>query len=537
MIEIISSIGLATQNPVVPYFSGILSKILSLIYFNWEIGLSIYGIFLLLTNLLIIFGVSNFVNYTKNELSFVVILVFNLLMIPISILSPTYTIVSILATGVGIIGSILYYKTSGKKFMVFTFYFLLIVSGYLIRPQAFFGTATLFIILFLSVIFLYFKKIKLNLSLLVSQIVIFGLIICVDYYLKEISENQDIYSLEFTTFNNLYGSISYTPQLLKMHQEIIAGNIMQGIWSNVDFILLREWVYADNFVYNSKNLRAAIESISTNFSFLDFFTVDFKAALVQIFSETQIFISILIIFTMTIFLSISFGKFDPVKIWLFSAVIISYFLVFYFLLSFSRLPVRVTFPFLLLLLLSLIVVFDISRQIDTRKQKIFFNAYLLILILTLLNFYVQNDFGIKKVTELNLSKLNSSILRDHELSSFSKSAIYVGPISFFPTSNVQAYSESKVWTSNANSLPLSWATFSPYWRNSAKRLDLDINNIYNSLATKKGVYWVSDNRIAEILNMYMNDHNIYRGKLCSLAKLSGPDQAEVFTYQAKEDDC
>jgi hypothetical protein len=35
----------------------------------------------------------------------------------------------------------------------------------------------------------------------------------------------------------------------------------------------------------------------------------------------------------------------------------------------------------------------------------------------------------------------------------------------------------------------------------------------------------------------MNDRQIYRGKLCSVAKLSGSDQAEIFTYQAKETDC
>jgi hypothetical protein len=37
--------------------------------------------------------------------------------------------------------------------------------------------------------------------------------------------------------------------------------------------------------------------------------------------------------------------------------------------------------------------------------------------------------------------------------------------------------------------------------------------------------------------MYMNDHEIIRGKMCPLADLSGNDNAKVFTYQAKEDDC
>jgi len=66
---------------------------------------------------------------------------------------------------------------------------------------------------------------------------------------------------------------------------------------------------------------------------------------------------------------------------------------------------------------------------------------------------------------------------------------------------------------------------------------LDTNNLYNSLAKQENVYWVSNSYLAEILEMYMNDRNIYRGKLCSVAKLTGPDQAEIFTYQAKVEDC
>jgi hypothetical protein len=93
------------------------------------------------------------------------------------------------------------------------------------------------------------------------------------------------------------------------------------------------------------------------------------------------------------------------------------------------------------------------------------------------------------------------------------------------------------WSVGKKILPLSWATYSPYWIKLASKLNLDSTNIYNSLAKQENVYWVSNSYLAEILEMYMNDRQIYRGKLCSVAKLSGPDKAEIFTYQAKENDC
>ena len=93
------------------------------------------------------------------------------------------------------------------------------------------------------------------------------------------------------------------------------------------------------------------------------------------------------------------------------------------------------------------------------------------------------------------------------------------------------------WKSGHSTLALDWSTFSPTWRGTVDKLGLDSNNVYNSLATQENVYWISNSYLAEILNMYMNDRQIYRGKLCSVAKLTGDDQAEIFTYQAKETDC
>jgi hypothetical protein len=152
-------------------------------------------------------------------------------------------------------------------------------------------------------------------------------------------------------------------------------------------------------------------------------------------------------------------------------------------------------------------------------------------------FHTQNEFGYFQLKEQNESKLIFSSQRNQELDNFSKYATYVGPVSYFPISNQGVFLKNTFWSTGERTLPLSWATYSPYWYDLAKDLDLNESNIYISLATKKNVYWVSDAYLAEILNYYMNDRNIYRGKLCSVKKLSGKDNAEIFTYQAKETDC
>lgn len=514
-----------------------LSKFLGFLYSNFDFGISIYGLFLFITNLLVILGTSNFVKYSRNEISLIAIFTFNMLIIPINILGPTFTISSISSTGVGIMGIILYYKNLGNKWYTYSFYFLLIVLGYLIRTEAFIGVLVFILPFCLYSILTHEGQKKYNKNLILIFSIIFGIIIALQNYLLNLTSKNSIYSKEFLEFNELRSLLSYTPPFLKMHQEIISGKILQGIWSNVDFILLRDWVYADNSIYNSRNLQLAINSISEEFGFSGLLRSDFSFVIGRLFSETYNLIFIPISFILILVTSNLFIFFNRSQFLSILVLSLSYFMGFYYLSSVLRLPVRTTFPILLLLLLAIVLILKSESFATNPKNNFILTILFVILNLNIFNFYLNNDFGFRKIMRQNETKLENSDLRDKELLSYSKTAIYVGPISFFPISTDFAYSESKVWESNAKTLTLSWATFSPSWRNLAINLGLDPNNIYNSLAKKNDVYWVSNSTLAEILNMYMNDHKIYRGKLCSVAKLSGPDQAEIFTYQAKEDDC
>ena len=150
---------------------------------------------------------------------------------------------------------------------------------------------------------------------------------------------------------------------------------------------------------------------------------------------------------------------------------------------------------------------------------------------------LNSELGLVGVLNSNRAKLEIAEERDFELLQSVDSGTFIGPISYLPVATQGAYFTNLSWESGRRTLALDWSTYSPSWRLTARNLELDSLNVYNSLATKKNVYWVSDAYLAEILNYYMNDRNIYRGKLCSVKKLSGKDNAEIFTYQGKETDC
>ena len=153
--------------------------------------------------------------------------------------------------------------------------------------------------------------------------------------------------------------------------------------------------------------------------------------------------------------------------------------------------------------------------------------------------YLQFNFylGTIGINSLNMKRFEFAQNRDQELTQALETATFIGPLAYFPINTQGSYFSNLNWKSGVNTVALDWSTFSPSWRAQVAKLNLDTNNLYNSLAKQENVYWVSNSYLAEILEMYMNDRQIYRGKLCSVAKLSGPDQAEIFTYQAKENDC
>jgi hypothetical protein len=58
-----------------------------------------------------------------------------------------------------------------------------------------------------------------------------------------------------------------------------------------------------------------------------------------------------------------------------------------------------------------------------------------------------------------------------------------------------------------------------------------------NIAKTKNVFFISNSELASLADMYMNDHEILRGKKCLLKELTGEDGAGIYTYQASADFC
>jgi hypothetical protein len=240
---------------------------------------------------------------------------------------------------------------------------------------------------------------------------------------------------------------------------------------------------------------------------------------------------VLVVLT-SFFLFYKFGIKNKIML---TMIVFSYFFSFYYMVATLRLPFRIVFPYLVLFLISM-VFFD--KLIRNQIYKVYVRASLVALVaLQVLVLQLNSELGLIGVLNSNREKFDIAKKRDFELLQSIDSGTFVGPISYLPVATQGVYFSNLKWESGNRTLALDWSTFSPSWRLTARNLELDSMNVYNSLATKKNVFWISDAYLAEILNYYMNDRNIYRGKLCSILKLSGKDNAEVFTFQAKETDC
>ena len=535
--QMISSGKLHLNGIVIPFISPALSIIINFFTFNTVSPFSIYGLALLGANLLIILASLSLIALTKNGISRIIIYGFNLCIIPMLILVPTYTISSILLTGVGYLGSFMYYRQQGQLKVGFIFYFLLILLGYLVRPEGFIGVTFLLSPFLILLVYLLRSKLKIKYYLIIVFFLMFATLITINSIFTDLATKQDFFFKEFSEFNQIRGSLNYTPPLNKLHQKIIDGDIMKGIWANVDLVLLRSWVYADNSVYNAANIKLALTHLQDELGFRGVLNAHYIVVLKRLFTETSDFHFLILLFLLLIIIYLLVGKVQLFHLKLLFILIISYFIVLYYMAAVMRLPDRTIFPFFLLLILTLPLIFSDLTFKNPFNSKIEGLFLFLISGFIAFIFHSLHDFGLQKIVIQNKARLDQSFVRDLELNLFNRSAIYVGPVSFFPVETDRTYLSATDWKSASRSLELSWATLSPTWRDKASKLGLNPNNVYLSLASKKDVYWVSDSRIAEILNMYMNDRQIYRGKLCPLKSLSGLDGAQIFTYQAKERDC
>ena len=523
-------------NSIVSFMTFLLGKSLSVLYSLFGTNYSWYGFFLLTINFLIGVAIIRLGSLDKKSYNIWIAILALVLITPFNILTPTYTVTSILSCGVGIIG-LIYALVRNARYTEIIFYVLLISVGFLIRPEALVGTVA---ILFpICVFYLFFNKDLLNKAkafVSLSGILTFitSLQIVQSLMFNRFFNTNSLIA-EYLSFQSVRHEIFYTPALLKLHQAVISKDDLAGIWSNVDFILLRNWGYADLKVYSYENFQIGRDFVSGFVGFSGLLQSDLMTtiqginqALIELFLLLTIVLGVLISF----FLFYKFGIKNKI---MFTVIVFSYFCSFYYMVATLRLPFRIVFPYLVLFLISM---FFFEKLLRNKTYRFYVRSSLVaFVVLQVLVLQLNSDLGLIGVLNSNREKFDIAKKRDFELLQSIDSGTFVGPISYLPVATQGVYFSNLKWESGNRTLALDWSTFSPSWRLTARNLELDSMNVYNSLATKKNVFWVSDAYLAEILNYYMNDRNIYRGKLCSVLKLSGKDNAEVFTFQAKETDC
>jgi len=375
---------------------------------------------------------------------------------------------------------------------------------------------------------LYFRIDKVKIILTFTVV---GFVILIDkaiYYYRQttagIKEYWDIQS----------SIINFNPAALILQQKIISGDAMKNIWSNVDYIILSNWAYVNKQVFSIENFQYSLTFVNDWIGLSGFLNSDPKLIISDIYDLFLSQIQLLFLIVLIISIAYYFKELNGIKHVFFFQSFINFF-VLYYLGSTLRIPDRLFYSFLVVILLTIFLFSLINTPKNDSKIKLNVLIYSLILILF---FHMTDIFGLNNLIKNNQSKLEFQVLRKSEINNFSNSAIFVGPISYFPDNYQNAIKLDVVNTSlSKRTILLSWANFSPNWYKQLENNFLDKSNLLNSLAKKKNVYWISNSYLAEILNYHMNDHEIYRGKLCSLMKLNGNDNAEIFTYQAKENDC
>lgn len=521
--------GRVSGNPssTVPFISILLGKILYLFYKFAGDTTSLFGILLISVNLLIILVIINLTFFLKNKVYYLVGISIILLIIPTTLISPTFTITAFLAQGIGLISLIVYNINNGKNLYFYFSNVFLITIGFLIRPETFFG-----ILLFLSPILLIII-IKLKRFIIIIKLAAYFLFLNFIELLMRNSfiQNSDLIK-DYLNFVDLRGSLSFTPALLKLHQLIISGEIQNSPFSNVDFILLQKWHVFDENIFNYENLNFIIMNVKNLIGIQGILNVDIMNVINRFNSEGSNFYQFLIL-TLILVLAINLkNKNFLINGFLFLVTVFTYMFGFYYLASVARLPYRTIFPLAILLIFTTYL-FN-QKNINSRNLN-FFIVLTFVLSIFNINFHLKDEFGLSKILARNKQSLTYFKNRDDLLvKNLEKNEILISPIDNLPLSIQGTISRNISWKSSRNLISVDWSVNSPSWKSKVNKLGLDQENLYNSLARSKNVYYAGDSKTAKILDFYMNDHGILRGKFCKIKVI---DNLEIFTYQASENVC
>lgn len=423
----------------------------------------------------------------------------------------------------GLIACILFYISILFKYKIYKtviFYFLF---SYLIRPD---GFIFILYIAFPGFIYLLIQNIR-NKSFKNSINFRWSLLLIAyiidEAYQKYLIITSSVWN-EYYKFINIFHEVDTNPSFLIMHQNIAAFKIPGLKWTNVEATLLHQIAYLDPNIFNSKNLSLAVDSVYDHLGIRGMINANFLGTLLRIWeymtSVEYLFYASIII------LSILIIKLKNFRInLLFSLLYI--FIIFYFLGAVWRLPIRILLPIVFIIFIFLLVI-SIIYVLENKWKNI-----ILLTSITLFALFHLNQYGLKGQIQKSNIKYQEYKILTNKYKSLGNSSIFIGQIKYLDENFTNAYIRGQ----DLNTVHISsgWHNFSPYWYSNIKQLGIKTNPLL-SLAELQNVYWVSDKYISEVLDMYMNDRNIERQKICEIIKF-GVNSGSIYSFSTKDIPC
>ena len=521
-------------NSIVSFMSLPLGFLLAAIYkifgdYSW------YGILITLSNLVFLIATIHVLNSYNNKIIrnisiFVLALVF-----PFLIINPTYTVTSILLSFSGLFLFLNNVKLKNNKKAIFFASGFVVALGIAIRIDSLVGLLVFFAPF--AIIYIFQNKIhKIKLGNLILFVLPTLTLFILQYAINFMVQTNNDENIEYLKWQENRHELFYTPAILKLHQNVAAGNVLKDTWGDVEFTLLRNWAYGDQSVYSSKNLETGRNYVDRYIGLRGLNNADPLKVLETLFrylNDVKLFIFISVGLIL-VGLALSRDKFLFSK--LIAPLVGSFLISFYYGAAVLRLPIRVTVPYLITFMLVVLFCAEISGQNYANSR--FFRTFIgLSTTFFLIWFSLFKAFGFLSLLDINNVNLNWAKQRNTELVNFDSNAKFIGPMVHMPPAASGPFLPIDNYSILQKSLVLSWSNFSPSWKSQARDLKINPENFYESLAKDKNLYFVSEPGLASVLDMYMNDHNILRGKMCPLYDLTGYDNAKIFTFHAKESDC
>jgi 4-amino-4-deoxy-L-arabinose transferase-like glycosyltransferase len=320
-----------------------------------------YGILITLSNLVFLIATIYILNSYNNKIIrnisiFVLALVF-----PFLVINPTYTVTSILLSFSGLFLFLNNVKLKNNKKAIFFASGFVLALGIAIRIDSLVGLLVFFGPF--AIVYIFQNRIhKIKLGNLILFVLPTLTLFILQYAINFMVQTNNDENTEYLKWQENRHELFYTPAILKLHQNVAAGNVLKDTWGDVEFTLLRNWAYGDQSVYSSKNLETGRNYVDSYIGIRGLNNADPLKVLETLFSYLNdvklfIFISVGLIF---VGLALSRDKFLFSK--LITPLVGSFIISFYYGAAVLRLPIRVTVPYLITFMLVVLFCAEISGQ-------------------------------------------------------------------------------------------------------------------------------------------------------------------------------